>query len=62
MSIFKKIDYTLKAGIGGAGLGIAIAGGLSFIPILPITMPIAVTFSAVSSLLFSIYVFKNIEI
>ncbi|MCA0763146.1 hypothetical protein [Vibrio vulnificus] len=60
MEMLERLEYTLKAGIGGAGAGFAGAGGLSFIPSLSVSLTIAGAMAVSSALLFSIYVYRNI--
>jgi hypothetical protein len=55
MSTINKIKYTLEAGVGGAGLGLAILGGLSFLPAVSFSEPTVFTTVAITSLGLSVY-------
>ncbi|MGX9416582.1 hypothetical protein ACWU4D_04425 [Vibrio sp. WJH972] len=58
----EKLEYTLKAGVGGAGLGIAAMGGASFfMPLLSLTTPIVISIASVTALIFSCYTYQKAQ-
>ncbi|HHQ4579367.1 TPA: hypothetical protein ACSP17_001580 [Aeromonas hydrophila] len=60
MEMLERLEYTLKAGVGGAGLGIASVGGVSFIPAVSISLPVVTAVAALFAIVSSIYVYKKI--
>jgi hypothetical protein len=60
MTLFERIEYSGKALVGGAGLGLALCGFVAFFPV-TITVPTAATVASVCGLSLSLYTFKNIE-
>lgn len=59
MSVIKKIEYTLKAAVGGAGVGLALCGLLTFIPIVPISLAVAGWVAVVAAIALSGYTILN---
>ena len=55
MKIVEKIKYTLEAGVGGAGLGLAALGGLSFLPAVNFSETVVFVTVALTSLSLSAY-------
>lgn len=60
MTLFSKVEYTLKAGVGGAGVGLALCGFVSFFPVALTTASVA-TVTILTSIALSVYTFTNIE-
>lgn len=59
MTIVKKIEYSLKAGVAGAALGLAACGLLSFIPAVTVSLGAAEVIAAVGSVALSTYTFAT---
>lgn len=59
--ITEKLEYTLKAAVAGAGVGIAATGGLSFIPAVSVTVPLVTTVAAFFAVTLSLYTFSKAQ-
>ncbi|WP_022940074.1 hypothetical protein [Psychromonas hadalis] len=51
----QKVKYTLQASVGGAGLGLAILGGLSFLPAVSFSEGFVFATAAITSLGLAVY-------
>lgn len=57
MPTIKKIKYTLQASVGGAGLGLAFLGGLSFLPAVSFSDNVVFATVAITSMGLAVYTF-----
>lgn len=61
MRMIERIEYTLKAMVGGAGLGLAILGGISFFTPAVSATPVVFSVTLLCSVGLSIYTFKYVD-
>jgi len=57
---FRKVEYTMKAGVGGAGAGLALCGFLTFLPV-TVTLSIVTVVTSLVSASLALYTFTQID-
>ena len=57
LAITEKLEYTLKAAVAGGASGVALTGGISFIPAVSVTAPLILSIALAGSISLALYTF-----